>query len=240
LARSILQFQWVALFVTAALAPLVTWLLLPRAVWPWSLVIAATLVVAVPVSVHAWRRRADALALAPITASCVLGVWISYGLIATVDNHRRGHRELAQVIRRLVPDDVHELFFFNEIDEGLWYYLRGMNLTPVPGSLPRYNTAFEVAQTYGSKRIPKEALDRVNDNRQSHDRRVFLQWLNRKESPLRYVLVRAEVYDRLASDMVGRITPLFRETNLKRNEIVLLQAAARPSLSAAVTDPTRR
>jgi hypothetical protein len=147
---------------------------------------------------------------------------------------------LAQVIRRLVPHDVHTLFFFNEIDEGLWYYLRGMDLTPVPGSLPRYNTAFEVAQTHGSRRIPKETLDWVNDNRQVHDRRVLLQWLDRNDFTSRYLLVRAEVYDRLASDMVGRVTPLFRETDVKRNGVILLQSAVRQPLSAAVTVPTRR
>jgi 4-amino-4-deoxy-L-arabinose transferase-like glycosyltransferase len=240
-ARAILQAQWVALFVVAVVAPLVTRLWLPRTVWLWSVAIAVALVVAVVVSVHFWRHGADALSLAPITAACVLGILIAYGIIAPVDNPRRSHRDLAATIRRLVPKDVRTLLFFNEIDEGLWFYLRGPNLAPLPGSHPRYNTAFDLVESYHSLRLPRETLDELDAKRQAHDRQALIQWLDQIDPGKKpYLLIRTNLYDRFATELAGRVTPLFRETGLKRNELVLLRAAGPRPLTATTTSPTRR
>ena len=38
--------------------------------------------------------------------------------------------------------------FFNEIDEGLWFYAKGFRLAPVPETHPRYNTAFDLAHSF--------------------------------------------------------------------------------------------
>ncbi len=65
-ARIILQIQWVSLFVVAAGAPFVVLRWLPDGLWLWSLIVGLSLAAAVVFSVHAWRRGADALALAPV------------------------------------------------------------------------------------------------------------------------------------------------------------------------------
>ena len=100
LARGILQAQWVLMFVAAAVAPLVVRAWLPASLWPWSLAIAAAVAASVAVSVHAWRRGADALPLAPIAAACVMGILIAYGMIAPAENELRSHRVLAQKLHR--------------------------------------------------------------------------------------------------------------------------------------------
>jgi hypothetical protein len=56
--------------------------------------------------------------------------------------------------------------FFNEIDEGLWFYLSELDLTPVPGSHPRYNTAYDLAESYLTVRRPGESLAEVEGRRQ--------------------------------------------------------------------------
>ena len=76
---------------------------LPEALWPWSLAIGLSLAVAVVVSVYAWRRGADCVALAPIAAACVLGVLVAYGMIAPAENAQRSHRDLAQRLGSIVP-----------------------------------------------------------------------------------------------------------------------------------------
>ena len=102
-ARLVLQAQWVLFFVGGAVAPIVVrpWIL--RSLWPWTLVLAAVLSVAIVVSVIAWRRGAGAMALAPITAAWALGIVVVYGLLAPADNPLRSHRELARALDRLVP-----------------------------------------------------------------------------------------------------------------------------------------
>ena len=47
------------------------------------------IVTGVAVSVHTWRRGADALTLAPVTAACAFGVLIAYGVIAPAENTQR-------------------------------------------------------------------------------------------------------------------------------------------------------
>src|SRR5579883_202998 len=72
IARSILQAQWVMIFVAAAVTPLVARQWWPPAVGPGLWAAAAALALASVLSAHAWRRGADALSLAPVTAAAVL------------------------------------------------------------------------------------------------------------------------------------------------------------------------
>ena len=161
-ARGILQAQWVLMFVAAVVAPLVVRPWLPAALWPWSLAIALAIAAAVAVSVHAWRRGADALALAPLAAACVIGLpdRIRHASpppktrSAVIEHWPRGSIEL-------VPSGVRTLMFFNEIDEGLWFYLSGFDLAPVPGTHPRYNTAYDLAAELSHRAPP------VRDHRRS-------------------------------------------------------------------------
>jgi hypothetical protein len=230
------------LFVAAVLAPLVARTWLPEALEPFALGIGLAMAAAVCASARAWRRGADASTLAPITAACVFGVVIAYGVIAPAGNHERSHRALAQRLAKLLPAGAGSLMFFNEIDEGLWFYLRGLDLTPVPGSHPRYNIAYDLADSYRTERLPCETISDLEAKRQARDKQALVDWLDGNGADRSYLLIRSQLYDRLAPDLEGRVTPLLRETGMKRNELVLLELATnRPTASAAlVPQPTRR
>ena len=91
---------------------------LPAGLWPWCVAIAVALAVGIALSVHAWRKGATSLALAPLASACVIGILVAYGRIAPVENAARSHRVLAERIRQIVPEDSPTVMFFNEIDEG--------------------------------------------------------------------------------------------------------------------------
>ena len=101
---------------------------LAQEVWPWCLAIALALSVAVALSVHSWRRGATSIALAPLAAACVIGFLVAYGRIAPQENPERSHRALAQKLGEIVPAGAPTVMFFNEIDEGLWFYAKGFDL----------------------------------------------------------------------------------------------------------------
>jgi len=246
-ARVVLQAQWVAIFVAAIVAPVVVRPWLPVALWPWSLAIALALAVAVVVSVHAWRRGADALNLAPLSAACVAGILVVYGIIAPAENSQRSHRALAQTLPRLIRSGVHTLMFVNEIDEGLWFYLSGLglefDLAPVPGCHPRYNSAYDLVENHRARRLPAESIAAVEAERQVHDKQALIAWLDQAGSTASpYLLMRSSLYERFAGDLAGRVTPLFRETGLKRHELMLLEVVSRQPAGVIATTPgsTRR
>jgi len=241
-ARSILQIQWVLLFVAAVGAPVMLLRRLPEGLWLWSLVIGLSLAAAVVLSVHAWRRGADALAIAPVAAACMLGVLIAYGIIAPAENAQRSHRDLAQRLQHLLPADARTLMFFNEIDEGLWFYANGFELAPVPGSHPRYNTSYDLARSYLTERLPFETISDIEAKRLAHDKQALIEWLDRPQPRTQYLLIRSYLYDRFADDLAGRVLPVLRETGLKRNELTLVEvkSSPRPTGIARAVAPTRR
>jgi 4-amino-4-deoxy-L-arabinose transferase-like glycosyltransferase len=231
--RAILQANWVLLFVSAAMAPIAARTWLPADAWPWSVAIGVVLGGAVVLSASTWRRRADAMALAPITAGCVLVAVIGYGVLAPIENARRSHRALAGTLRDVIPHDVRSLYFFNEIDEGLAFYLSGLELVPVPGSQPRYNSAFDLVDAYRTRRIASETIEELDVRRHVYERRALREWLARHALGDCYLLIRASLYDRMAPELIGAVTPLFRESELKRNELVLLRVEDPRRLAAA-------
>src|SRR5262249_33614522 len=159
------------------------------------------------VSVLSWRRGASGLTLAPITAACVFGVVIVYGLIAPAENEKRSHRAIAQRIRAALPSHVGTLMFFNEIDEGLWFYLSGIDLVPIPGSHPRYNVAYDLANSYLTERRPFETISDLEAKRQARDRQTLLNWLEQNGTGPCYVLFRSRLYDLVADAVDGRAVP---------------------------------
>ncbi len=171
-----------------------------------------------------------------------LGVLIAYGLIAPAENELRSHRALARELHRLVPSRVRTLNFFNEIDEGLWFYLSGIDLAPVPGTHPRYNTAYDLAHSYLTERLPSETISHLEAKRQARDKQALIDWIDHSEPSTSYLLIRSSLYDGFAGDLAGRVVPLFRETGMKRNELVLLQVAGRrpPPATASTTPSPRR
>ena len=197
---------------------------------------------------EARRRRLDP---APLSAACVAGIVVVYGIIAPAENSQRSHRALAQSLPRLIPAGVRTLMFFNEIDEGLWFYLNGLgldvNLAPVPGCHPRYNLAYDLVENYRTQRLASESIADLEAKRQVHDKQALIAWLDHPDpSASPYLLIRNSLYERLAGDLAGRVAPLFRETGMKRNELVLLQvigrrpAGASTSAIATTPGPTRR
>jgi 4-amino-4-deoxy-L-arabinose transferase-like glycosyltransferase len=243
LARALLQTQWVIFFVAAILTPLVVRSRLAVEVWPWCLAISAAVSVAVALSAHSWRKGATSIALAPLAGACVIGILVAYGRIAPEENPERGHRTLAEKLGQIVPAGSRMVMFFNEIDEGLWFYARGYQLAPVPRSHPRYNTAFDLARSYLTERHHSETLGEVEARRLAQEKQALFDWLDRRDRRVPYLLMRGHLYDLFARDLAGRVTPLVRETGLKRNELVLLDVLPRePSLAAstAVGPPVRR
>jgi 4-amino-4-deoxy-L-arabinose transferase-like glycosyltransferase len=238
-ARAIMQAQWVLIFVAAVVAPLLGRHWLPPAVWPALGAIAASLALASVLGAHAWRRGADALSLAPITAAAVLSILIGYGRVAPVENPRRSHRALAETLGRLLPRGVRSVRFFNQIDEGLWFYLQGLDLLPVPGSQPRYNTSFDLVEAHRARAHPSETLAELDARRQVHDKQLLMDWLDHNDSTDSYLLLRSSLYDQLAPELSGRVTPLLRETRLQRNELVLLHIDGPRALAAGAV-PSRR
>jgi len=239
-ARAILQTQWVLLFVAATAAPLVARPLIPWPIWTWTLAIALALAVSVALSALAWRRGADALALAPITTACVLGILIAYGRIAPAENAQRGHRALAQALQQRIRPGTHKIMFFNEIDEGVSFYLNDLGLTPVPGTHPRYNTAYDLAASYLAAHSPLLTLSDLEAKRQAHDKKSLMTWLDQADSSTPYLLIRKSLFDRYAADMAGRVTPVLCESGLKRNALVLLQVVGRDPMTARSDEPARR
>jgi 4-amino-4-deoxy-L-arabinose transferase-like glycosyltransferase len=239
-ARWFLLAQWVFLFVGAVLSPLIARSWLPAALWPWTVALAGILAAAVVVSASAWRRGADALCLAPVTAAWALCVLIVYGLLAPAENAQRSHRALARTLRRLVPPDVRSIRFYNAIDEGLWFYLSGLDLLPVPETQPRYNPAHDLVEAYRIRRSPTATLDDLDARRQAQERCALRRWLEQEDRNTPYLLIRRNLYGQLAAELSGRVTPLYRESGLKRNELVLLRVQDRPPLAAATAATTRR
>jgi hypothetical protein len=238
--RVCLQSQWVLIFVSAAIFPLATRSWVPASAWPWTMAIALVIDLSVIASVLAWRRGADRLCLPPIATAFALAIAIAYGEIAPSENHLRSHRGLAESIRRAVPGGIGSLRFFNEIDEGLWFYLGGLELVPVPGTQPRYNPACDLIADYRARTRPWETLADLDARRRSLDERHLIEWLDRSPSGRSYLLIRNDDYDRLAADLGSRTTPLHRESGMKRCGLTLLRADVRPPLVEVPSSLTRR
>ena len=225
-ARRMLQGHWVVLFAGALVAPVVLAQAMP-AYLAWGSLASAILAAAVVLSAWAWRRGADAGALAPLVGALIAGVLIGYGAIAPDGDHARSHRELAATLDRILPADQRTLMFFHELDEGLWFYLRDRDLEPVPGSQPRYNEAVDMVDD-----LRKHVFLADPRARLAEQERILLDWVRKADPATPYVLIRGKIYDLFAPDLEGLATPLYREQGLSRNELVLLRvdpvAAPRP------------
>jgi 4-amino-4-deoxy-L-arabinose transferase-like glycosyltransferase len=170
-----------------------------------------------------WQRGWCVLSLLPVTAACAIGVIIGYGCVAPCDNLSRGYRQLAGRVESLLPPGEETIHFFHEIDEGLWFYLRQHRLAPVPGSQPRYSDIHDrlsvligTGPALGLHPDPPATL-------LSQQKPVLLDWLRRGDNTGKYLLMRATLYDRLASELAELVSPVYREPQRKRNSLVLLR-----------------
>lgn len=232
-ARLTLQGHWVAFFLLGVIAPIVAWKTWPElalgVTFLGLLLIAGTLA-----SVWAWRRGADALALAPVVGALALGTTIGYGVLAPSQNAMRGHRALAREITRVLPnDDTRAIYFFGDLDEGLWFYLRDRELLPVPKSQVEYNRGLDLYEKMRRGRLKWDDDARLED-----EKVALMDWLRAPDRASDYLMLKARLYDRLARDLDGVATPLHRERDLTRNELVLLRVGP-PEVVASVA-PTPR
>ncbi len=232
--RRFLAAHWVGLLVTAVVAPVII-----GQKWPeflgWSLTLGTVLAAGVVGSVWAWRRGADAGTLTPLVAAMAIVVVLGYAGIAPRLNDRNSHRALAAKLDQLLPPEEHTVMFFRELDEGLWYYLRDRDLKPVPGSQPRYNTGYDLLADAMAGRLIWDEKARMKAASQ-----VLVDWLKKPEHETPYVLIRAEDYDFFADEFAKLVTPLYREPNLQRNELMLLRVnpAAGASASTVASGPS--
>jgi 4-amino-4-deoxy-L-arabinose transferase-like glycosyltransferase len=232
--RLTLQSHWVVALLVGLAGPVVMSQLKPEWTIPF-LALGVLLVAAVVGSILAWRRGADALALAPIVAAIVVGGVLGYGSIAPTQNSVRSHKALAATLGRLLPDDVHTVHFFGDLDEGLWFYLRDRRLVPVPKSQSEYNRALELNDKLRRGEFKWSEAERLKD-----ETAVLLSWLRSPDRTDRYLMIRAKIYDRIAHDLEGIATPMYREQGLERNELVLLQVAPPEVVASIAPTPAIR
>jgi hypothetical protein len=197
----------------------------------WVAAASAAVAVGAVASAWAWRRGADAGALAPLVAAWAVVVAIVYGAIGPAYNASKSHRALAATLDRILPPDERNLMFFEELDEGLWFYLRDHTLTPVPGSQPRYNAGFDMDNDYKGGRLELDPNKRMEKKKQ-----VLIDWLTGPDRAARYVLIRDQLYDLFAPALAGLATPIHRERGMSRHGVVLLRVT---SPGAVATDPRR-
>jgi hypothetical protein len=233
-ARRVLQLHWVLLFVAAAVAPVVARQVSPGDVLPIAAFSAAVLA-AVVLSALAWRRGADAGALAPLVVASTLGVVLVYGVIAPRQNAARSHRGLAATLDQILPPDARTVMFYQELDEGLWFYLHDRALVPVPGSQSRYNRGFDLLTDYRNGVL-------VLDPNKRHDAETqnLVNWLADPKRPSSYVLIRKKLYEPIAPALAGRAAPVLREQGLSRNELILLRANPPGAVATGHEDELRR
>jgi len=225
-ARRVLQLHWVALFTAATLAPVVARRCSPALV-PWSLALGLATAAAVVASARLWRSGSDAGALAPLVGAFAAAVLVAYGVAGPAENTRHGHRALAAAIDRALPDDARPILFFHDLDEGVWFYLRGRDLAPVPGSQPAYGDAYQLAEEVRRGRFKWEPAKRI-----AAQKALLASWLRRPDRASPYLLIHADKYDQLSPALTGLASPLHRERGLKRNALVLLRATDPPLASA--------
>ena len=175
------------MFVAAALAPLAVRPWLAASLWLWSVAIALAVTASVAVSVYFWRRGADAMPLAPIATACVVGVLIAYGELAPAENAVRSHHALANELNRIVPAQVGTLNFFNEIDEGLWFYLEASTFRPCRAQIPAI-TRHTTLPTAFSRSAKRTSLTRAPRSQTPGARQTGSHRLGRPQSAEHLVL----------------------------------------------------
>ncbi len=220
-ARGLIQGAWVAAFAAATVAPVVASQVAPG-VLGWACLGGGAVATSVVMGAWAWRRGRDGRAIAWPAAGLVAVALIGYGAIAPAENPSRGHRALATELGRRIPGSTPRVWFFDEIDEGLWFYLEGHDLAPIPapGGRARYNRGFDLRDAAAARR------DFTPGRRVAQARDRLAEWARHADPASPYVLVRAKVYDLpgFADDLGPLVGPVYRERGVKRNEMVLLRA----------------
>lgn len=230
-ARRFVQFHWVGLAAVAiAVPPLLRSRAPQYAPMLMAPVVAASVAVAVGVllSMLAWRRRADAGVLAALVGGMGVAVLIGYSSVVPKFNEAKSHRVLAAELDRMLPPGASTVMFYRQLDEGLWYYLKGRTLSPVPGTTPKYSLADEI-QT----KAETNTLIYDNQKRMEAERQVLVDWLDGAEHESPYLLIRGRDYDLFGREVADRTETVFRETTGERtNKLVLLKVRERKDVAS--------
>jgi len=238
-ARLVLQLHWVALFTAGLLAPAIVARRSPEFL-AGAAVAGAALAAGAVAGAWAWRRGADAGALAPTVGGLAAVALVGYGVVGPAAVAPQGHRALAATLGRLLPADARTVMFYHDLDEGLWFYLRDRSLRPVPGSQPDYNPGFDLDRDLRSGVFLYDPAAR-----QAREKRLLLEWLGRPDRESAYLLIRARTLDqfaaepRFAADLAALATPVYREADLRRTEVVLLRAGRPLPVASAPPAPRR-
>ncbi len=230
-ARILLQGFWVSLFVIAAVGAIILTKRTPE-YSSAALIMGTTVMIGVVISARIWHRGHDALSIAPIVGSISIATLIAYGAIAQPFFNAQSHRPLARIIERIVPSEEQTIMFFHEIDEGIWFYLHDHYLKPVPLSQPKYNDGFDLVRDAQNDQLVRDPAERQRLHRQ-----LLLDWINDPNRKIRYVLIRDRFYQAYAPVLAGQVRELYRETDLMRNELVLLEIAQAPHHQLSVQPP---
>lgn len=234
-ALRIVQLYWVVPLAAALVVPAIIARLAPNYL-DGTLLITASSLACTFLSYRAWRRGAVVGAMAPLGAGVAVAVLVLYGLLAPRLLNVQSHRPLAAKLDQILPADQRTVMFFDELDEGLWFYLRDRTLTPVPGSQPRFNRGFDMLVEERQQILVRDPALR---KRQSLD--LLLRWLDQPaEHPSPYILIRAKLFDEFAPALAGRVEVVYHEPELDRASFVLLRAPDRPVAVAAEPGPGPR
>lgn len=216
-ARKILQFHWAVLVAGGLTLQVLAAVVVPQYLG-WSVLFAAIVVVAVLISVRAWRGGGDAGALAPLSGIVAAAALIAFGAIAPDYNTRYSHRDLAAALERVVPSDSPTIMFFDEVDEGLWFYLKDRALIAVPESQPRYNSAFARDEDQRNNRLELDPSKRLRRKTE-----ILSLWLGRRDRESSYLLMRQTLYEQMKPVIDHQVVPIHGEEGLGRYAMILLR-----------------
>ena len=238
LARVLLLAQFCVLLLCGVAAPVLSQTCLTAPPTGWLIVVATLAMLSLGVGVWIWRLGSSVRALVPFTGACAMGVWIGYGAVAPVDNPARGHRQIAHSLARLVPNTVPTIRFFHEIDEGLWFYIQGHRLAPVPGSQPQYSdTHDKLGRRLGDESAREPFRGPALRTRLQTE--ALFNWVHGPGRTEPFLLIRSDMYARLAPRLAGCVTPLLEETGIARKGLVLLKVI-RSELRVATEETSPR
>jgi len=235
LARLGLQAVWSGLFASAIIAPVVVNEIAPSLL---ASTVAASLAVMAGslAAVWFWRRGEDSSSLASAGSALVAVALIAYGAVAPAENPSRGHRTLALKLNQILPPGTTP-WFFDDLDEGLWFYAPALDLKPIPPTAPETPKSNRGHTLRASVKTGQTRAE-VAEARTHQAVDQLTQWADRA-GPGAFLLIRGKLFDRLALDLPPRFAPIFRESGVERNELVLLQIRT-PAEVAALPGADRR
>lgn len=233
--RFCIRAYWVAMAIAAIGAPIAAHFAAPELV-PASLGCALALAAGLAFSIRSWQRLDPVGTLGGLAGAVALVLLLGFAVAAPHFNDEEGFSILAAQLDSRVPREAKTLHFLHEIDEGLWFYLRGHELAPIPGTAPSYNDAFDLdSQSQGQSE--KELLAAHNAEILSE----FFEWVDDQAQPA-YFLIRKKdlayfwTINSTFRDVIShRTETIYEEPDRERNEIFLLRT--RPGSKVAASHP---